>query len=429
MRSPFPTAEEIVTSRARREAMRPAIEWHHRGMLLGRLADLVASTADSLAAHVARGACVGQVMSSTPGVVVMTLGIWRAGCTAVPVAPELAPEEIARRLAHSGVALVVVHEEHLERVQEALRVAGSATPVLVSRGPDLQPAGRPGKPRLVAGRASARSRSATRVTKASDVAFHAWATARDGTPQAILLSHANVVASALRISGGRGDGPDDVALATHALSDVSGFVAEVLSRLISGGAAAILARPHVDDLLAMVENHRVTDLSLSSDLVAQLLETKRIPRRAIRSVRKVLVRNVRLGMTAKRGLVDRFPDAELIQSYGRPESTAGILMARQDELFRKPDTLGKPHPGLVVGVADGDGRLLRPGQRGEIVCRGAVVMRGYHRAPRLERAVLRDGWLHTGDLGYIDEDGAFELVGTVPAVKATKSAVRVDRST
>jgi long-subunit acyl-CoA synthetase (AMP-forming) len=120
-------------------------------------------------------------------------------------------------------------------------------------------------------------------------------------------------------------------------------------------------------------------------------------------------------MTAKRELASRFPDAELVQSYGHAETTDGILMARHDTLFRKPDTLGKPHPGLVVGVADEAGRLLRPGPTGEIVCRGAVVMRGYHRAPRLTAAVLRDGWLHTGDLGYIDEDGEIQLAGRVPA--------------
>lgn len=419
-RPPFPTAEEIVTSRARREPMRPALEWHHRGMLLGRLADLTAATADALASFVPPGACVAQLMSSTPGVVVMTLGIWRAGCTAVPLDPALGIDELARRIRHSGVHTLVVHEEHVDAARELLPLVGTVVRLLVSRGPDLLPAGRSNRPHLVqARRAAAKPRRPPHV---HDTAFHAWVTTRDGTPRAVLLSHANVVASALRISGGRGDGPDDVALATHALHDVAGLVAEVLSRLISGGSAAILGPGGADSVLHTIEEYRVTDLSLSSDHVAQLLELRRIPRRAIRSVRKILLRNVRLPMTVKHELADRFPDAELIQSYGRPESTAGILMARQEELFRKADTLGKPHPGLVVGVVDDAGKLLRPGQRGEIVCRGAVVMQGYHRAPALTRETLRRGWLHTGDLGYIDEDGAFELVGTVPAAKPRRDA-------
>jgi acyl-CoA synthetase (AMP-forming)/AMP-acid ligase II len=261
--------------------------------------------------------------------------------------------------------------------------------------------------------------------RTTEIAFHAWTADGGGAPRAILVSHANVVASALRVSGGRGDGPDDVALASHPLHDVAGFVSEVLSRLISGGAASILLRPDADAMLALVEDHRVTDLSLSSELVGLLLERRRMPRRAVRSVRKILLRNVRLPMTAKRELIERFPDAELIQSYGQPETTDGILMARQDALFRKPDTLGKPHPGLVVGVADESGRMLRPGERGEIVCRGAVVMRGYVRAPRLTRQALRDGWLHTGDLGYIDEEGEFLLAGKAAARATATSPARL----
>jgi len=420
--SPFPTAEEIVTSRARREPMRAALEWHHRGLLLGRLADLTAAKADALRASVPPGEAVAQVMTDTPGVVVATLAVWRAGCVAVPLDARLAPAELAARLVHSRAHTVVVHEEHLERVEEALRLAGGDVALLISRGPSLLPAGRPGRPRAVPRRPAHDER---RRATPTDVAFLAYLARDDGEPRAVVLSHANVVASSLRVSGGRGDGPDDVALATHPLHDVAAFVAEVLSRLISGSAVAILGRSDADALLATAENHRVTDLSLSSDLVGQLLDLKRVPRRAVRSVRKILLRNVRLPMTAKRELASRFPGAELVQSYGHAETTDGILMARHDALFRKPDTLGKPHPGLVVGVADEAGRALRPGVTGEIVCRGAVVMRGYHRAPRPTAEVLRDGWLHTGDLGYIDEDGEIQLAGRVAARPAATRSTGV----
>ncbi|HEY8517205.1 MAG TPA: class I adenylate-forming enzyme family protein [Candidatus Binatia bacterium] len=422
--APFPTAEEIITSRARREPMRAALEWHHRSVLLGRLADLTAAKASALRASVPAGAAVAQVMSSSPGLVAATLSIWRAGCTAVPLDARLAPSELARRFRHSRVRCVIAHEEHVERVEEALRLVGSEAVVLVSRGTELLPAGRPGRPRAVPKRAS-RDDDGGRG-RDNEIAFHAYASDAGGELRAIVLSHANVVASALRVSGGRGDGPDDVVLATHPLHDVAGFVAEVLSRLISGGSASLLGRADVDAALAAIEDHRVTDLSLSSELVSLLLERRRLPRRAIRSVKKILLRNVRLPLTVKRELADRFPDAELIQSYGHPETTDGILMARHDALFRKPDTLGKPHPGLVVGVADPTGRMLRPGERGEIVCRGSVVMRGYLRAPRLTRQVLRDGWLHTGDLGYIDEEGELLLAGRV--TRATADVAPSSRS-
>jgi acyl-CoA synthetase (AMP-forming)/AMP-acid ligase II len=245
----------------------------------------------------------------------------------------------------------------------------------------------------------------------NDVAFLAYR-GETGTPlRAAILTHANVVASALRISIARGDAPEDVALASHPTCDVAALVAEVLSRLIAGGSVALLGPNGAGALVERIEQHRVTDVSLSADIAAALAEHGALPRRAVRSVHKVLLRDPTLPLTLKRQLNDRFPDAELIQTHGGVETTSGILTARHGAAFRKPDTLGVPHPGLVLAIVDGSGRALRPGEKGEIACRGAVLMRGYHRAAQPTRDVFRDGWLRTGDLGYIDPDGELSLVG------------------
>ena len=418
--SAFSTAEEIVTSRARREPLRPALGWRERMVLLGRFADIVAERAQAIAQFVRPGQAIAQVMSDTPAFVSTTFAIWRANCTAVPLDPGLPPEEIGRRLAHSEVAALIAHEEHLERAERASAAAEGGALVLVSRGLRLLPIGRRGASRRASERrrpvalldgARRRAGASGGVTGINDVAFHAYAGSADGGLRAAVLTHANVVASALRLSIARGDGPEDVALASHASADVSALVGEVLSRLIVGGAVALLGPNGLRELADRIEQHRVTDVSLASDLAAQLAETSGPPRRALRSVRKLLLRDPGLPLTLKRELLDRFGRAELLQSHGSIESTDAIFTARQGTVFRKPATLGVPHPGLVVAVVDPDGRPVRPGQRGEIVCRGAVVMRGYHRRPQLTRAVLRDGWLHTGDLGYIDADGDLSLVG------------------
>ena len=98
-----------------------------------------------------------------------------------------------------------------------------------------------------------------------------------------------------------------------------------------------------------------------------MAEAARPTRRTVRSLRKVVLRDPDRGLslTQKREIADRFPAAELLQSWGRPETTGPIATARQGAVFRKPDTLGTPHPGLVVGVVDAEGRPARPGQRGE----------------------------------------------------------------
>src|SRR5581483_4522566 len=393
----------------------------------GRFADIVADRAQGIASVATPGDVVAQIMSDTPGVVSTTLAIWRAGCSAAPLDHRMSPEALARRLAHARPSAVVAHEEHVERTEAALAAAGSDALLLVSRGLRLLPAGRSpragargrGRRRLVAlaGGAARSRRTAGREAATgpvNDVAFLAYR-GGEGEVRAAVLTHANVVSSALRTSIARGDGPDDVALASHPACDAGAFVNEILARLLVGGAVALLGPGGAPAAIERIEQHRVTDVSLSAELAAALAEGATPPRRAVRSVRKILLHDVSLPLTLKREVADRFRGAEVVQTHGAVETTGGILTARQGAVFRKPDTLGLPHPGLVVAVADPAGRPLRPGETGEIACRGAVVMRGYHRAPEATRAALRDGWLRTGDLGYIDPDGELSIVGRLRA--------------
>ncbi len=423
--SAFATAEEIIISRARREPHRPALGWRDRMILLGRLAAHVESRAGAFAESLPRGAVVAQLMADTPGLVGTTLAAWRQGATVVPLDPILETDAIAARLEQSSVDALVAHEEFVEAAGAALRACGSRALLVVSRGLRLIDAGRPGRGatgrgdrRVVdlAGRRRARPSAAASgaVARVNEVAFHAYLPEATGRPRAALLTHANVVSSALRIGIARGDGNDDVALATGRLSEVSTLVAEVLSRLLSGGSVVLLGSGGAAAVVERIEAHRVTDVSLSAEVASGLVESPSPKRRAIRSVRKVLLREPSLALTVKRELGDRFPAAELLQTWSRVEATDGLATARQGAVFRKPDTLGTPHPGLVVGVVDPEGRMLRPGETGEIVCRGAVLMRGYLDAPAATREVLRDGWLHTGDLGYIDGDGDLALSGGRP---------------
>ena len=405
--SAFATAEEIIVGRARREPHRAAFGWRERTILLGRFAGHVDSRAEALSRSLAPGGVLAQVMSDTPGFVATTLAAFRHGATSVPLDPRLPTETLAARLEASAVDGVVAHEEHAERAADALRAAGRGARLLVSRGLRLVDAGRPGAAaarggtsRVVDLAARRAGRGASRregvATAVNEIAFHAHPSDEGPRARAALLTHANVISSALRTGIARGDDHDHVALATGPLWDVQALVGEVLARLVSGGAIVLPGPGGTRELFDRIEAHRVTDLSLAADDAGRVAEATRPARRAIRSVRKVLLRDPDrvLSLTQKREIADRFPAAELLQSWGRVETTGPIATARHGVVFRKPDTLGTPHPGLVVEVVDAEGRPLRSGQRGEIVCRGAVVMRSYLGAVSASRETLRDGWLH-----------------------------------
>src|ERR1019366_5705998 len=96
------------------------------------------------------------------------------------------------------------------------------------------------------------------------------------------------------------------------------------------------------------------------------------------------------------------------QGYGLTESAA--LISTNPAGREKPGSVGLPVPGCTVQIVDDDGRELAPGQPGEICCTSPGVMRGYWHSPDTTAEALRDGRLHTGDIGYLDEEGYVFIV-------------------
>ncbi|MFN8546057.1 MAG: AMP-binding protein [Candidatus Binatia bacterium] len=133
---------------------------------------------------------------------------------------------------------------------------------------------------------------------------------------------------------------------------------------------------------------------------------------AVRTVvEKVSVGGAPTPMEAKRVLARVFDRAELIEAYGQTESTDGVVMARGRSVLEREGTIGRMNPHVHVAVRRSDGTLAGPGEEGEIVVAGPTTMQGYYRDPEATAAALRDGWLHTGDLGRTDADGWFYLTG------------------
>jgi fatty-acyl-CoA synthase len=113
--------------------------------------------------------------------------------------------------------------------------------------------------------------------------------------------------------------------------------------------------------------------------------------------------------------VERMNMKEVTIVYGLTESSPGMTQTRYDEpsLEKKCSTVGKALPGVEVAVIDPEtGEHLGPGKPGEICCRGYNVMKGYYNMPEeTAKAIDKDGWLHSGDIGVMDEDGYFAITG------------------
>jgi fatty-acyl-CoA synthase len=166
-------------------------------------------------------------------------------------------------------------------------------------------------------------------------------------------------------------------------------------------------------VLEATQRFGITDLPLIAGMTFDIVAVRSIPHAVRRTVEKVSVGGAATPMQAKHDLAAIFDGAEIIEAYGQSESTDGVAMARGTRVFDHPGTVGRMNPYVHVAVRRTDGMLAANGEEGELVIGGPTVMPGYYRDPAATVATIRDGWLHTGDLGRRNDAGYFFITGRV----------------
>ncbi len=221
-----------------------------------------------------------------------------------------------------------------------------------------------------------------------------------GRPKATVLSYGNIYHSALASARTLGTLPDDRWLCVLPLYHVGGL-SIILRSLIYGTAVELLPAFDVDEVNRALSENPISIVSLVPTMLQRLLDAK--TRAWNPQLRLVLLGGEAARPSLiKRCLAEAIPVAA---SYGLSEASSQVATALPQQLRVKTGTVGKPLPFTQVRIADEGGEKLAADAPGEVLVKGATVMRGYHGdAPATDRA-LRDGWLHTGDIGYLDSDG------------------------
>jgi fatty-acyl-CoA synthase len=241
----------------------------------------------------------------------------------------------------------------------------------------------------------------------------AYTSGTTGTPKGVRLTHANLFWATLACAGARGDAAESVGASISPLTHTPVLVSHLLCRILHGSTVVLLEKFDLAAVFEAVERFAVSDLPLIGGMVFDVVARGDVPEAVRRTVRKVTVGGAPTPMAAKRELARIFDRAEVIEAYGQTESTDGVTMARGTSVFDREGTIGRANPHVVVAVRRENGAFAAPDEEGEIVVRGPTVMAGYERNRAATRAAVRDGWLHTGDLGRRDEAGYFYLSGRV----------------
>ncbi len=161
------------------------------------------------------------------------------------------------------------------------------------------------------------------------------------------------------------------------------------------------------EFLKNIEKHKVSWFHLVPSMFTALLQLKEFEKYDLTSVKGVDI----FGAPSHPGLIQRFgqycPNAKLWHGWGMTETAAPNTITDQDHIA----SVGKTPPWFEIKIVDNHDQELPIGEVGEIVCRGWPVMMGYYKEPELTAQIMRNGWLHTGDLGSIDKEGYLYIRG------------------
>jgi len=336
------------------------------------------------------GDVVAVLLPNRSEIVTTMFAAWTLGAALTPVNPALTDDEVAYQLRDSGTRLLV-GDERAARIAADLRIGYVDVSSIHAR-------------EALSGSGGHRR---TAVARPEDPAVIVYTSGTTGRPKGCVLDHGNITAMVESIVTHLRLGPDDRSLLVLPLFHCNGLLVGVLSMLRSGGSVVVGPRFDPDAFWGAVEHYRPTYFSAVPTMYA-VLEAK-----TSRAVDASSVKFAICGaapMSAE--LIGRFEDRfgfPLVEGYGLSECSVAATI-NPLEGPRKPGTVGPALPGLTVAIAGHDGRHLPVGESGEVIIKGPNVMRGYLGRPEETAKVLREGWLHTGDVGYLDEDGYLVLV-------------------
>jgi acyl-CoA synthetase (AMP-forming)/AMP-acid ligase II len=342
------------------------------------------------------------------------LAIAFAGAVAVPLNTRYTATEAGDIVVRSGAVAALAQDEFLGRrlAAEARDIAGGI-PVF-SLGDGRGEGSDRWSDHVVAAPVSATSTEVERRLRTlapSDVSHVQFTSGTTGRPKGAMLRHQAMALTTATWVGTVGLHAGDRYPIVSPFSHIGGHKTGVLACIIAGAAAIPMPVLDVDVLVATIVDRGVTFMmgppTMFHDLVGRVRsESLRLDR-----VRTAVTGAAAIPPTLIRDLFDVVGIRRVFTAYGLTEATGVCtLTAADDPVEIIAQTSGRPIPGVEVRIGDAAGEPRPPGERGEICIRGLNVMAGYLDDPAATAEAIRDGWLHTGDVGTFDEHGCLRIV-------------------
>ncbi len=396
-----------VERNGRRWSERPAVadsdrvhaDWR---TLAARTAAVAAGLRGGFA--LAPGDRVAIVMHNRPEYLEALFAIWHAGLVAVPINARLHRDEIGYILDQSGSAVVVTDDDHARDIESLLGTVASLQAAVVAPGERWQ-------------QLTATAPVSLIERHPEDPAWLFYTSGTTGRPKGATLSHRNLLMMSLSYFADLDPvGPDDCILHAAPLSHGSGLYG--LPHVARGAVNVLPASGGVDgaEVAALLQRWPGMSFFAAPTMVKRLAADPAVRAADLSHLKTIIYGGAPMYLSDLEDALDVF-GPRLAQIYGQGEAPMTITaLSKADHADRdhsrwrdRLQSVGVARTDVEVRVVDDDGRELPEGEVGEIVVRGDVVMTGYWNQPDATVEALRDGWLHTGDVGSFDADGYLTL--------------------
>ena len=369
-------------------------------------ADAVRKTAASL---VKRGLRKGDVFAiyspNLPEYAVAFHAVSLAGGIVTTINPLYTPAELSQQLQDAGARYLVTVPSCLAKAEAAIRESGLRELFVFGEGDGVTP--------FAALLGTDSEVPAVDIDPRKDLVTLPYSSGTTGLPKGVMLTHYNLVANILQSDRGLGLRESDVMLGVLPFFHIYGLLVIMNLALHNGASVVTMPRFDLEQCLELLQKYRVTFAPVVPPIVLALAKHPIVEKYDLSRLRIVFSGAAPLGANIARAASDRL-GCLVVQGYGLTE-TSPVTHATRVTGDYDVAGIGPPLVNTEAKIVDvTTGLELGPNQEGEICIRGPQVMKGYLNQPAATAAMVDlDGWLHTGDVGYADEDACFFVVDRV----------------
>ena len=400
---------------AERHPDRPAIV-HYDGEAERELSRMTYGELDSASGRMAAGLVslgIGQgdrvayFLQNCPELVVGFYGILKAGAVAVPCNPMYQAHELSHQLSDSGAKAVICEPELYPRVKEV--VAETSVQNIIVTGARHIPGTHPFDA-LMSQVSAAAPLDTDHWPPDTALALLPYTGGTTGVPKAAMLTHRNLVTNTLQFRDWFAYRDDETFITVLPLFHIGGIAGAMNVPIAAGSTMVLFRRFHPRGVLRAIQEYRATRFLGVPTMYIAIMDHPESGNFDLSSLRPSRTSAAPLPAAVKEAF-DRMVGREtLIEGYGLTETSP---LTHANPIHRaKPGSIGVPLPDTGVRIVDADDGTteLPVGEIGELLLKGPQVMQGYWGRPEETDNVLTDGWLYTGDLARMDEEGYFYIV-------------------